>query len=1017
MMRPRPGWIVAISSIDMSRPASLTKRSASTSFLSFSSSIGTPSSRLAGPEHSGFFVRFWCDVLAAAHRPALAVFAVALAFRLAALWAARDAELVLDEQTYALRAEALLEGRGFLGSYQSWVRHDASKPADLPQYPGAWQPPAYTAFIAAVMALSGRSLLAVKLAQVLLGSLSVLLVLDLGRSWFGESAGRAAAWFAALYPNLIAFTHYLWSETLFIFLLLAGLVALSRQGGPPRVRAALLAGALFGLAALTRAPIAYFLPVLSAWILFVHRGQRRAALAAAALVPAAAFLVILPWTLRNTLLHGGFVLIETNGPYNLWRGNGPGAFEDRCSPDVPHYPWPFECIPLSPVGNRYAWVLIADVKRALGKEDPSDLEVIRYAQRAAWDEIRAHPATFVRRIGPRLADMWNPTSFLVRHLYVGAYGPVPAPIATLLAWWAMLAYLAAAVLALAGAWLERRSPLTWLVALLVLLCPGITALSFGLTRFRLPLEPLLIVLAGAALAALRPRGVRRGAATLAAAGLALAGCGGESRAPRPAPGAPDLLVVVWDTARADHMSLYGHTRPTTPRIDAWAKDARVFENATSTAGYTLPSHASILTGLLPSEHCVNNASPRLDERFVTLAELLRGAGYQTFLYSENPHVAAGASNLAQGFDAVEHPWSPGRAEAARRIVLEKIPPEDRSSELRERLAAVERGEAPPSAWNMKAAGELAEQAILEWLDRRDPTRPWFVFVNYMEAHRPTIPPRRYRERMLAPQDVDASYRVDRSWPPTWEYTFGLREMGPREIELTRATYDAALAELDDLTASLFDALEARGWLANAVVVLTSDHGELLGEHHMLDHQYALHEELLRVPLVVRFPAAFPPGRDPRPVENFDVFATLLEVAGVEPPPGTRARSLVAPLDRRARLAEDPAASSVGIDQVRAAHPGFDPTPFQRRLRAWTDEPHKYVWSSDGRHALYDLSRDPGEARDLSGEQAGLAARLGAELEAYRATLGRCAPAPAPAPGPEEMERLRALGYSADAPKP
>ncbi len=951
-------------------------------------------------------------------RPALAVFAVALAIRLLALWAARDAELVLDEQTYALRAQALLEGQGFLGSYQSWVRHDASKPVDLPQYPGAWQPPGYTVFVAALLAVSGRSLLAVKLAQVLLGSLSVLLVLALGRAWFGERAGLAAAWLAALYPNLVAFTHYLWSETLFVFLLLAGLVALSRQDGPPRPSAAALAGVLLGLAALTRAALVYFLPLLSVWLLVVHRRQRHAALAAA-VVPAVALLVILPWTVRNTLLHGGFVLIETNAPYNLWRGNGPGALEDRCSPDVPHYPWPFECIPLSPVGNRYAWVLIADAKRALGTEDPSDLEVVRYAQGAAWAEIRAHPETFARRIVPRLVDLWNPTSFLVRHLHVGAYGRVPLLVASLLAWSAILAYLAAAALALAGAWLERRSPLTWLVALLVLFYSGITALSFGLTRFRLPLEPLLLVLAGPALVALRPRRARRGAAALAAAGLALAGCGRESEAPPPAPSAPDLLVIVWDAARADRMSLYGHERPTTPRLDAWARGARVFENATSVAGYTLPSHASIFTGLLPGEHCTHNESPRLDDRFTTLAELLRGAGYQTFLYSENPHVAAGPSNLAQGFDAVEHPWSPGRAEAARRIVLAKLPPDDRSSELRERLAAVDRGEAPPSAWNIKAAGELAEQAVLDWLARADPARPWFVFVNYMEAHRPTIPPRRYRELMLPPEEVDASYRVDRSWLPTWEYTFGLRDYDEREIELTRATYDAALAELDELTGSLLDALEARGLLARAVVVLTSDHGELLGEHHMLDHQYALHEELLRVPLVVRAADGLASGRDPRPVANFDVFATLLELAGIEPPPGTRARSLLAPLARRARLAEEPAASSVGIDQVRAAHPAFDPSPYQRRLRAWTDEPHKYVWSSDGRHALYDLARDPAEGRDLSREEPALAARLASDLDAYDATLRRCAPAarPAAAPDPEELERLRALGYAVDPPEP
>ena len=947
----------------------------------------------------------------AAHRPALAVFAVALAIRLVALWGARDAQPVLDEETYALRAEALLDGRGFLGSYQSWVRHDARRPAELPQYPGAWQPPGYTAFAAAALALGGRSLLAVKLAQVLLGAASVLLVMALGRAWFGGRAGLVAAWLAAVYPNLVAFTHYLWSETLYTFLLLAALLALSRRPGPPGPRAAALAGALLGLAALTRAAIVAFLPLLSLWLCWAHRRQLRAAFTAAWVVPLAALLVILPWTVRNTLLHGGFVLIETNAPYNLWRGNGPGAFEDRCAPEVAHYPPPFECLPVAPVGNRYAWILIDDARRALGKQEPSDLEIVRYARAAAWAEIRAHPETFVRRIGPRLVDLWNPTSFLVRHLQVGAYGPV-SPLATfLLSWAAMLAYLAAVALALAGAWLERRNPFTALVALLVLFTSAISAVSFGLTRFRLPLEPLLLLLAGAALARWRPRRASRAAAAIAAAGIALAGCGDGRRAARDA-GPPDLLLIVWDTARADRLSLYGHERPTTPRLESFARDARVFDDAVSTAGYTLPSHASMFTGLLPTEHCVHNESPHLDDRFATLAELLRDAGYQTFLYSENPHVAIGPSNLAQGFDRVEHPWSPGRAEAARRIVLSKLPPEERTSELRERLAASERGEAPLSAWNIKAAGELAEQAVGEWLAGTDPVRPWFVFVNYMEAHRPTIPPRRYRERVMPAGDVAASYGVDRSWLPTWEYSFGLREYGERELALTRGTYDAALAELDDLTGSLLDSLAAGGWLEHAVVVVTSDHGELLGEHHMLDHQYALWEPLLRVPLVVRAPGRLEPGRDPRPVANFDVFATLLELAGVDAPPGTRARSLLAPESARARLAEDPAAASVGIDVVRAAHPGFDPTPFQRRLRAWIEGPYKYLWSSDGHHALYDLAADPAESRDLRAEDPATAARLAAELAAYHASLSACQPGagPAPAPTPEERDRLRALGY-------
>ncbi len=124
---------------------------------------------------------------------------------------------------------------------------------------------------------------------------------------------------------------------------------------------------------------------------------------------------------------------------------------------------------------------------------------------------------------------------------------------------------------------------------------------------------------------------------VAVALLAALGC------PPPAPPAPpNILWVVWDTVRADHLSLYGYERETTPRLDAWAAGARVFDDVRSVASYTLPSHASMFTGLLPSEHCTHNDHKRLDDRYTTLAELLREAGYQTFLFSSNPHVSAPA---------------------------------------------------------------------------------------------------------------------------------------------------------------------------------------------------------------------------------------------------------------------------------------------------------------------------------------------------------------------------------------
>jgi arylsulfatase A-like enzyme len=502
----------------------------------------------------------------------------------------------------------------------------------------------------------------------------------------------------------------------------------------------------------------------------------------------------------------------------------------------------------------------------------------------------------------------------------------------------------------------------------------------------------------------------------------LAACGEPP--PRPVPSGPNVLMVVWDTARADRLSLYGHDRPTTPRLDAWAAGARVFENAVSPAGYTLASHGSLFTGLLPSEHCAHNGNPRLDDRYTTLAEQLTAAGYRTFLFSANPHITASPNrNFAQGFEIAEHPWSPAYEQQALELVTGKLTEEDRSSELPERLEASRHGEGRITPWNIKAAGELAERALLDWIENGDPERPWFAFLNYMEAHRPLIPPRAYRELMMSADDVTRSYRVDRSFLSAWEYSFRLRNYTREDLELTRATYDSALRELDDLFGDLLEALEAEGHMEDTVVIMTSDHGEHLGEQHMLGHQYSVFQPLLRVPLVLHAPARVDTGRDSRPVMNYDLFPTVLELAGVELPngSGSRAVSLLAPSDGRLRFAEEPAHSPVAIRQVQERHPRWDPAPFERRLRTLIDADTKYIWASDGRHALYDLGRDPWEDHDLLKIRPALAQALEKQLAGYFATLAHCTPTghadEAEGASPDERRMLRALGYLAEEEEP
>ncbi|MCH7812526.1 MAG: sulfatase [Planctomycetes bacterium] len=475
---------------------------------------------------------------------------------------------------------------------------------------------------------------------------------------------------------------------------------------------------------------------------------------------------------------------------------------------------------------------------------------------------------------------------------------------------------------------------------------------------------------------------------------------------------PNIIWIVWDTVRADRMSLYGHDKPTTPFLEKWARGARVFDNCVSISATTVPSHASMFTGLLPSEHGVDNIHCSLADGFTTVAELLGDSGYRTYLFAANPYISKDF-NFVQGFERAEKPTGPKYFQDALRITRSKIDPRDRSHNLNHRIRAVLNGK--DGAWPLKACGELAQRGLEEWLADSNSDRPFFAFLNYMEAHRPYIPAETYRRRMMTPQQVEASYQVDRTWDPIWAYTFGLGDYSRQDLELTAATYDASVAELDALLEKLLTSLESAGHLDNTVVILTADHGEQLGEHHMLDHQYSLYQALLDVPLVIHYPKAFEPGRDGRPVMNLDLFPTVLELAGLDPPAGSAQSgvSLTAPSENRTRLAEYPMPLKRPIDIIAALHPEWDPSRWQRKLRAWYDQPYKYIWASDGQHELYDLAADPQELRNLAVRQPDVAQRLQSKLDR---AVGDLAQPPLRGPArstlPEDLRRqIESLGYA------
>jgi arylsulfatase A-like enzyme len=470
---------------------------------------------------------------------------------------------------------------------------------------------------------------------------------------------------------------------------------------------------------------------------------------------------------------------------------------------------------------------------------------------------------------------------------------------------------------------------------------------------------------------------------------------------------PNILLVVWDTVRADYMGLYGYGRPTTPFLDEWSRGARVYEDCISVGSTTVPTHVSMFTGLLPLEHGVTNATPTVGDDFQLLAESLKDAGYDTYMFSENPKIAE-RNKITQGFDAVEHPWSPAYRERSLQFMLERVPPDDRSTNLTSLLRQPRQ-----KNHSLKTAGPCLAEAVLGRLAARPAGKPFFVFLNCMTAHYPLVPGRAHRAAVMTPEQVERSYQVDRTAWQLWSYVFRRHEYSDEEIELTRLTYAAAVRELDASFRDLLTRMEKDGYLENTAVILTSDHGEHLGEHHLLDHQYSVYEPLLRVPLILRYPPAVAAGRAREPVTNMDIYPTLLELAGLPAPEGTKAISLLHAPASRARLGTYTGVERKRFASMRRAYPDLDPAAWDRTLHAFYTGPYKLIRGSDGRNELYQIANDPGENADRYDAAAAASVAASREYSQYLSTLQkpRAAPRAASAPASaEEIQRLRALGY-------
>jgi len=460
---------------------------------------------------------------------------------------------------------------------------------------------------------------------------------------------------------------------------------------------------------------------------------------------------------------------------------------------------------------------------------------------------------------------------------------------------------------------------------------------------------------------------------------------------------PNIVLIVLDTVRADHTSLYGYERDTTPYLRDLAGEATLYRHAVSVADQTLPTHASIFTGLYPKSHGAFFAPPDLplgrplQDQFTTMAEILRAKGYRTMAVVANTGYLAPPLGLTQGFEVVD--WrAPLKVEASFRMYPRYL--RKTVGELFDRFVSTAALELV-----VRRAGEI-NRAANQLVDQAGPS-PYFLFINYMDAHMLYVPPEPFRStypcKDMTRRSVAGMHAI-RVGVVTQK-----RMMTPDEEQCFVAQYDAGIAYIDSELRKLVASLKMRGQFENTLLIVTADHGEALGQRNLIGHGgVSVYQDEIGVPLLVKFPGRHASGVVDNYVSQVDFLPTVLDVVGIPPIPGLPGRSMRDIPGSASR----PLVSVSFPDQSKSrANPQFG-----RTEEALVFDGRKLVVSTLGKHELFDLKKDRDEKDNLYETEESQAASLTAMLDQWNRTIPASRAKSTFTGDRGTIERLKSLGY-------
>lgn len=471
---------------------------------------------------------------------------------------------------------------------------------------------------------------------------------------------------------------------------------------------------------------------------------------------------------------------------------------------------------------------------------------------------------------------------------------------------------------------------------------------------------------------------------------------------------PNVLLIVLDTVRGDVVAPHTGDR-VTPFLARFAEGALTFSHAFSTSDWTLPAHASMLTGQLPSRHGVNyGVGYQALKGRAGLAHRLREAGWATWGLSNNPWFGD-MTSLDQGFEEFR-PYHPRERSWLTPVNFLKDRVYDNFArapvDWRKRMALA-------YEWTVKARIDdgcaRTFQDLLGLVSGGD-GRPWFAMVNVIEAHGHFIPPQPFRSRFAGGHTLGTLLSINQD---AHNYHFGVTPMTGADFAALRQLYEAEVAYLDQMLEGLLGGLERRGALDHTLVIVTSDHGENIGDHGLMEHRWCVYDSLIHVPLLMRLPAGHEDLREAVDTGALfslcDLYPTIAGLVGLDIDGGDGVQGV----DVLDGMRDHVVAEMVPRQLPRGSLPEdawARYAPLKVAIRTLED---KVIWSSDGAHEAYRCLEDPSEGENVYDPgDAGTARLLGriSTLSDTEALARQSRPEEGAVDDLAMRDRLRALGY-------